>query len=129
MKLKKADLILIVAVLCAAFVGLGYWILTRQEGACVVIRQGKGDAAKVVAELPLDEDAELLIDDGKGGTNRLVIQDGVAYVTEANCPDRICVESYRKGVSYDGETIVCLPHELIVAIEGGEQPDVDPRVQ
>ncbi len=129
MKLKKADWMLICVILCAALVGLGYWILTRQEGALVVVRQGKGDAARVIAELPLDQDAELDIDDGRGGTNHLVIRDGVAYVTTANCPDKICVESYRQGIRYNGETIACLPHELIVAVEGGKSSGVDNRVQ
>lgn len=129
MKLKKADMVLIAAILCVAVVGLGVWLLTRQEGAFVVVKQGKGDTAKVIAELPLAENTELDIEDGKGGRNHLVIQDGVAYVVDANCPDRICVESYRKGARYDGETIVCLPHELIVVIQGGERPDMDNKVQ
>ena len=37
---------------------------------------------------------------------------------EADCPDRLCV---RQGaVSRVGESIICLPHELVVTVEGEE---------
>jgi len=44
-------------------------------------------------------------------------------VTDADCPDRLCVK--QRAISKQGETIVCLPHRLIVKIEGGDAPDVD----
>ena len=41
----------------------------------------------------------------------------------ADCPDQVCV---RQGaVRYNGESIVCLPHRLIVSIEGGVENGVD----
>ena len=42
---------------------------------------------------------------------------------EASCPDQVCVR--QRAVQYAGESIVCLPNKLIVAIEGGEPNGVD----
>lgn len=64
--------------------------------------------------------------------NRIRIQDGKAYMEDANCPDGYCK---RQGkISGGAQTIVCLPHKLVVEVlaaddttkDGGEEaaPDV-----
>ena len=46
--------------------------------------------------------------------NRIRIQDGKAYMEEANCPDGYCE---RQGkISGGAQTIVCLPHKLVVEV-------------
>ena len=46
---------------------------------------------------------------------------------EANCGDHTCV---RTGEIFrDGETIVCLPHKLVIAVEGGAAADFDAVVK
>lgn len=125
MKIKKADTILILIVAVIAFGLAGYRYATRQEGASVVVRVGSGEEAQIVLELPLSEDARQEIKTEGDGVNLLVIRDGRAYITEANCPDKICVKSYADGICYDGETIVCLPHKLVVSIQGGEEAEID----
>ena len=59
-------------------------------------------------------DTQVVIKDG-ANTNTLVIKDGKAYISEANCPDKICVA--HRAISKTGETIVCLPHRLVVEIK------------
>ena len=44
-------------------------------------------------------------------------------LTEADCPDKICVEQGR--VRYTGQCITCLPNKLTVTLEGGDAPEVD----
>ena len=91
---------------------------TRQAGGTVTVQID----GKAVMELPLSEDAELVLGEG-AHTNTLVIRDGKAQVVEASCPDRICV---RQGaVQYAGESIVCLPHKLVVTVQGGPPPGID----
>lgn len=48
------------------------------------------------------------------GENTLVIENNQAFIESATCPDKICV-AHRK-ISKTGETIVCLPHKLVVEI-------------
>ena len=77
---------------------------------------------ELVMELPLNEDRSLVLGGG-AHTNTLVIEGGKARVVEASCPDRICV---RQGtVQYAGESIVCLPHRLVITVQGGPSRDID----
>ena len=73
-------------------------------------------------ELPLSEDARLVLGEGEH-TNTLVIAGGTARVIEASCPDQICVR--RGAVQYAGESIVCLPHKLVVTVQGGAGNGLD----
>lgn len=100
----------------------GIWLYTRctrvPGGKAVVMVDGE-----TVAVLPLNVDAELALQPGKGfagdsdSANTVAVEDGRVCVSYADCPDRVCV---RTGwVRYDGEMIVCLPHRLIVTVIGG----------
>ena len=42
------------------------------------------------------------------------IEDGQAYMEEADCPDGYCKEQGR--ISGQKQTIVCLPHKLVVEV-------------
>lgn len=46
--------------------------------------------------------------------NRIRIQDGAAYMEEADCPDGYCEEQGK--ISGRTQTIVCLPHKLVVEV-------------
>lgn len=49
------------------------------------------------------------------GYNILVIRDGVAYISEADCANQVCVHT--KGISTAGRQIVCLPHKLVISVD------------
>ncbi|CCZ53222.1 putative uncharacterized protein [Clostridium sp. CAG:75] len=42
---------------------------------------------------------------------------------KADCPDKICV--HHKGIRSNGETIICLPHKVIVTIQSSKTGDLD----
>ncbi len=118
LKTHRNDVILI-AVLVALGGALMLWLgLTRQTGGVARVQID----GETVMELPLSQDARVeLGEPGRG--NLLIIEDGTARVERADCPDQVCV---RQGaVRYNGESIVCLPHKLIVSIEGGGSNGVD----
>lgn len=113
---KRADLILVVALLLLA--GVLYLTLNanRQEGGVVVVRVNGVETER--HSLALDGTFPL-----NGGTNILVIRDGQAWLSEADCPDLLCV---RQGkIHYTGQVITCLPNRLTVTVEGGESDGVD----
>ena len=56
-----------------------------------------------------------------------MIKNGKADMTEANCPDLLCV--HQKAISHQGETIVCLPNKIVVSVAGGEESEIDTVVQ
>ena len=49
-----------------------------------------------------------------GGRNVVVIENGMVFVSEANCPDQICVK--HKPLNQTADPIVCLPNSLVVKV-------------
>lgn len=88
----------------------------RQTGVLVEVSQG----GEVVDTLPLDRDLTRRYETAAGGYNLVEIRGGVVSVTEASCPDQICV---RHGpTDRTADPIVCLPNKLVVRVlppEGG----------
>ena len=111
--MKKRDIILLAAlILTGVLLLVLFSAIIRDKGeTALVLVDGKE-----YARLPLGEDTELIIE-GVGGTNTLVIKDGKAYMTHADCPDLLCV---RTGKATELKTIVCLPHRVTVSVEKGQ---------
>jgi hypothetical protein len=109
--MRKSDIILLCSVLLTALAIFG---------VCAAFTLGKGETVVVRVDgeeyvrLPLGEDTELLIEGVNGGTNLLVIKDGKAYISEATCPDLVCVHT---GSADELKSIVCLPNRVTVSIE------------
>ena len=56
-------------------------------------------------------------------TNICEIKDGEIHMTEANCPDHLCMK--QKAVDSTGGTIVCLPNKVVIEGEKGEASEDD----
>lgn len=110
----RNDIILAAVILVIAAAGLLFVKLTKVEGNNVIVKINGVEAASY----SLEDDVRYEIKTGKNNENInvLVIKNGKAYITEADCPDGICKE-YRP-ISYVGETIVCLPHKVVIEITG-----------
>ena len=110
------DLILVGIVLLAALL-LFFMVRNNQEKAT-----GGGAEAVVtvdgleIGRYPLKTNGTFPLN---GGSNILVVENGEAWVSEANCPDKVCMGMGK--ISRNGEFIACLPNRLIVVVEGGEQ--------
>ena len=105
--MKKNDLILAAVVILAAAA-----ILVFQ-----FFRQDSGEHYVEVTDQTVEID----------GTNRLVIKDGAARMEWADCPDQICVN--HRAVSRNGESIICLPNQVVVTVVSSEESDVDAVAQ
>ena len=104
-----------------AFAVIGV-ILIASIAAALIIQLGKEDGAYVTVEVNGVEVARYSLEtDGEyelnGGTNTLRIKNGVAYMIDANCPDKTCCAFWRK-IDQGGETITCLPNMLVVTVHG-----------
>lgn len=118
--IKKNDLILIGSVLVLSVAVILFLIFTRKEGSKLVVTID----GNVYKTFNLNEDTTFTIEDDKGGWNTFEIKDGKVKMLEANCPDKLCVTNFNP-IHYDNETITCLPHKVVLEIEGGEENDVD----
>jgi len=117
--MKKGDWLLIGGVLLLAGAALIWMQLTKVGGSQVVIRID----GRVTETYDLAEDRTVILEGVEGRHNTLVIQNGKALFAEADCPDLLCV--HQGEVSYDGQTIVCLPNRVVAEIQGGEVSSVD----
>ena len=114
-RFRRGDLLLLLFFgLTALALAALTWAL-RGPGQQVVVRVD----GTVTASFPLSEDRTYRIETADGGENLLVIEDGTARLTEANCPDRLCVN--QGAIRWAGDSIICLPHGVSSEITG--QPD------
>ncbi len=121
--MKRNDFILMAVIMIVALVTI-FDIRIWQKN-------NTGDLAEAVVTIdgsvycsyPLSEDVTERIELPDGSYNVLVISGGYADVTQASCPDQICVHHNR--IRYSGESIVCLPNKLIVEIKGGKESGID----
>ena len=102
---------LVLGCVLAAFLALGLKFLLRQEGAALVVRVNGSE----VARYALTETGDYPLN---GGTNVLHIENGSAWLTDADCPDKLCVKQGK--IQYTGQTITCLPNRLTVTVIGAD---------
>ena len=109
--MKKADFIIIAATVSVALILFVFLYGVNSSSGAYVQIEIDGEITEV---LPLDTDAVRVIETDNGGENTLVIKDGTAEVTEANCPDGTCKN--HRAIRRNGETIICLPHKVVIAV-------------
>lgn len=112
----RYDVLLISVLLCLSLIFLLIVMLTKREGAVVRVEL----SGETVAEYSLSDDGEYSLN---GGTNVLVIKNGEAYLSYAECPDKTCVRTGR--IKYVGQSIICLPNRLSVTVVGDSSDGVD----
>ena len=115
-KTVKNDILLVGGLLLLSLAAFLFWRLKEAPGKTAVVRLN----GEITARYLLSENGRYLLNEGG---NVLVIRDGCAFMESADCPDKICADHAR--IHYDHETIVCLPHKLVVEIKGGEESDID----
>lgn len=118
--MKKKDIILIAAVLVIALIGYAAIKMTQKDGKQVVITVDGKEVYQT--SIGKDQTYEIPV---KNGVNIMQIKDGKVTMKEANCKDQICAD--HKAIEKSGETIVCLPHKVVIEIksEDGKEQELD----
>lgn len=98
---------------CAA---LAVWVSLSGEGTVAVITVDGKEYRRI--DLSRVRESYDLVVETEWGTNTVHVSPGAISVTEADCPDRICVQ--RGAITTGGIPIICMPHRLVIEIEGGE---------
>lgn len=108
--INKADIILGLSIILICAVFLLVRKIIKKPGYTVKITV----AGEVVMEVPLSEDAEYIISKSEEKYNIVKVSDGEVMVTDANCRDHICMNY--EDVDSVGETIICLPHKMVIEV-------------
>ena len=123
--LKTRTWIVLIAA-AAAVLALLSWLLlaSGREGTVVeVVQDGvvlrEIDLSAVTGEYSFE------VERPGGGSNTVCVQPGRVCVSEADCPDKICVA--QGWLSDQAAPIVCLPHRLVIRIKDAGQLDATAR--
>lgn len=114
--MKRNDWILIILII----VGMGVCFLFTLSG-----KKSAGQTVTVMIDgvergsYSLTEDRTVTLDTG----NTFCIRDGKVFMQSATCPDQYCVS--HKEICADGETIICLPHKVVIEIRSTNGAEYD----
>lgn len=123
--LKTRTWVILFAALAAlAVLAMGLLRLFSAPGTEARIYQN-GVCVETIDLSRVEEAYTLVLEDGQGGSNTILVEPGRICVSGADCPDQICV---RQGwLSDSAGSIVCLPHGLVIRIEGTSELDTVAR--
>ncbi len=126
MKNKKIKRDVALVLLCIIISAAVYFIINiyvKKDGAYAVVKVD----GEIIQSLELNKNTSVIVHGYQGGSNTIVVDNGQVYMTDADCPDKLCERTGR--ISRTGESIVCLPHRVVVEIQGNTGEKVDSVVQ
>lgn len=81
-----------------------------------------GNLYQTIPLSTVTSDYQFTITTEDGGYNTILVQHGAISITEADCPDKVCV---KQGIIQNNLLpITCLPHGLIIELKTSNTPDV-----
>ncbi len=112
--IRKADIVLavVLVIICTAASIFVYG--SGRSGTSAVVKVN----GKIYGEYDLSKNRVIEIDT-EWGHNQLIVKNGKIRMSNADCPDRYCVHQFESvgGINASNQTIVCLPHKLVVSIQ------------
>lgn len=103
----KNDIIVVSIILVIAVFIFVFLNFSKEKGNAVVVTIDD----KIYEIYDLNENITVELHTG----NTLVIKDNEAYISKSTCKDKVCINHGR--ISAVGETIICLPHKLVIEVK------------
>lgn len=118
--LKKLDIVIIILLFILSFTPNIIFSKTISNSNKLVYASIKIDG-KLYDNIPLSTNKGEKKSNIKTatGNNSILISDNIIKVISADCKDDLCVK--QGEISKVGESIICLPHKLIIEIKGDEK--------
>lgn len=128
--IKPWDVIIVTALVILSFLPLA--IFSYQNNAAADVDEDEESLyvvvsadGEVVSEMELKNDHTREVyeyEDEKGNKNVIYREGEHVHMHDANCTDQLCVQ--QGEISEEGDTIVCLPHKVLVEIVS-DNPSTD----
>ncbi|MEG0829261.1 MAG: NusG domain II-containing protein [Anaerovoracaceae bacterium] len=112
--IKKADIILGVILILFGLATSFVLAADKGPGQDVSIQLNGKD----YAIYSLAENKSFTVKEGNS-INKINIKDGEVSMTYSNCKNHDCIKQGK--ISKAPESIICLPHKLVIQIQGGEK--------
>ena len=122
--IKKMDIVIIAVLILLSFTPHLIFFKTSQKSSknnyAIIQVDGKIHKKIGLSNVKKSEKVNLNLPNGK---NTLLIKNNSIQMKSANCNDALCVK--QGNISKVGQTIICLPHKLIIEIKGDELDSKD----
>lgn len=118
-KQRKKDVfvfLVLLFVVLAIYVGFKYF--GNENGKYVKVYVNN----KLTKTFKLNSDVRYMIKSGDG-YNFLMIKNNQARIVDADCENLICKD--KGSISKKNESIICVPHKVVVTIDSDEEASVD----
>ena len=113
---KTKNWILVLLLFCLACVGL-FALLHKPGPGTIAVISVDGEELQRIDLSRVRESYDIQVNTVYGH-NTVHVERGAVSVTEADCPDKVCVAMGK--LTGDGIPIICMPHHLIIEVEGSE---------
>ena len=125
--MKKNDLIIIlfVAAISIAFFAFDRFSIAKNYNEKYVEIYSDNQLYKKVL-LNKDDKAQIIEVENKYGNNTLKVVFGGVEMISADCRDKTCVNT--GFIDKVGQSIICLPHKVVVKITADDEGNVDKAV-
>lgn len=108
--------IIIFAAVIAVCAAVWLWHKSRApEGVAVARVELDGKVIREIDLTTVTEPYEFTVE-AENGSNTVRVEPGRIAVTEADCPDKVCVKT--GYIENSAVPIVCLPHRLAITVSG-----------
>lgn len=97
--------------------GVLVWRKLNPQSAQIAKITQKGQVLQEIDLSQVKEPYSFVIEGENGALNTVQVEPGRICVSEASCPDQVCV--HQGWISDGSEPIVCLPNQVIIQITGG----------
>lgn len=124
-RLKPWDGIIVLLLILSSFIPVIVFALQQQNTPTVEKQAVLRVNGKEIRSFDLYEGQETYTfnyEDPDGEYNLIEISGDRIRIKEADCGDQVCVR--RGWATNNGETIVCLPHKLVIEIQASDGSDI-----
>ncbi len=114
--------LLVVGILLAVAAAASVAIFRTKLGDSTALIYQDGACVRTIDLSQVDQPYSFMVE-WNGGYNVIEVERGRIRVSEADCPDQVCV--HQSWISNSVVPIACLPHKLVIRLVSGSDSKVD----
>lgn len=114
--------LLVVGIVFAAAAAASIAIFRTRLGDSTALIYQDGACVRTIDLSQVDEPWSFTVE-WDGGYNVVEVERGRIRVSQADCPDQVCV--HQGWISNSVVPVACLPHRLVIRLVSGSDPGVD----
>jgi len=120
----KWDIIILIILIVISLVPEGIFLATSYYKTNNIYAEIRVDN-KLYKKIPLNKDSyeDTITVSTDLGENVVQVHNKSIGIVQADCPDKICEKP--GFISKPGQTLVCLPHKLVITIKGEAKQETD----